>query len=102
MNTSAAQLQFAAEFVSFLASATGLALVALRGELASRVRNGRIALGAAFVLLGAAAFLHGAALIERFSDPWLVGLRAAGVVLALAGAVSWRDRRASRWALVAG
>ena len=55
MSASAAQFRFAAEFISFLAAAAGLALVALRADAAGR----RIALRAALVI-GFAALALGA------------------------------------------
>ena len=102
MTASAAQLQFAAEFMSFLAAAAGLALVALRGDLAARTSAGRLLLSTAFVVLAAAAFLHGASLVRDFDAPVLLALRAVGVVAAGAASVTWAGGRPSRLALQLG
>ena len=85
MSASSAQFQFAAEFVLFLAAASGLAVVALRGALLNRESTGTAALGIGFAALGTAAFLHGSALVDDGGDPLLVGLRAAGVAAVLVG-----------------
>src|SRR4051794_5618850 len=102
MTASAAQLQFAAEFTSFLSAAAGLALVALRGDLAARTRAGRVALGIGFVLLGAAAFVHGSSLLADLDNPLLLLLRAGGVVGCGAAATTWVGGRASRATFLAG
>lgn len=89
MSASAAQFQFAAEFVTFLAAAAGVALVLLRGELLARSPGGRALLGLGFAALGTSAFLDGSRLIEDSDDPVVLALRAAGVVALALGALHW-------------
>jgi PAS domain S-box-containing protein len=102
MSASAAQFQFAAEFVTFLAAAAGLALVLLRGELVARVLGARGALGVGFLALGAAAFLHGSRVVEEGDDPVLLTLRGAGVAAVALGSLSWNGGPTSRRLLWAG
>lgn len=79
------QLEFAAEFASFLVAAAGFALVLLRAELLSRSARASFALAAGFAGLGAASFVHGSLLVPDASAPLVVGLRAAGLALLLIG-----------------
>ena len=102
MTASAAQFQFAAEFVTFLAAAAGLAIVLLRGELVARALGARGALGVGFLALGGAAFLHGARLVEDGDDAVLLALRGAGTAAVALGAVSWSGGVTSRRLLGAG
>ncbi|HUR23740.1 MAG TPA: PAS domain-containing sensor histidine kinase [Acidimicrobiales bacterium] len=92
MSASAAQLQFAAEFVLFVAAASGVAAVALastvlRHGLAGRGGRGGIAVG--LLLLAAASFLHGSQLVAEADAPAIVVLRACGVVVAALGSLAW-------------
>lgn len=90
MSASSAQLQFAAEFVLFLAAASGLAVVALRGALLSSRVAGEAAMTAGFLALGTSAFLHGSRLVEDGGSTLIVGLRTAGIVGVLVGClVGW-------------
>lgn len=93
MSASSAQLQFAAEFVLFLAAASGLALLALRGALLSAKTGGELALTVGFLALGTSAFLHGSSLVEDGGSTLIVSLRTAGIVAVLAGCL---------WGWVAG
>ena len=105
MSASAAQFQFAAEFVLFLAAAAGLALVVLRGELIARPLGSRALLAVGFLSLAAAAFLHGSSIIETGDDALLLSLRGAGVAALLFGSVPWCGGRTSRrlmWVGMAG
>lgn len=89
MSASAAELHFAAEFVTFLAAAVGLAVVLLRGDLLTKPRA-RAPMGGGFALLGAAAFLHGSLLVDPADDrPLLFALRLLGVVGMAVGAANW-------------
>jgi two-component system sensor histidine kinase VicK len=89
MSASAAEVHFAAEFVTFLAAAVGIAVVLLRGDLLTANRT-RAVLGAGFTLLGAAAFLHGSLLLDAAGDRGLLfALRALGVVGIAVGAARW-------------
>ncbi len=85
MSASSAQLQFAAEFVLFLAATSGLAVVALRGALLSDKISGEAALTTGFLALGTSAFLHGSRLVDDGGSTVIVGLRTAGIVGILAG-----------------
>jgi PAS domain S-box-containing protein len=89
MSASAAQFQFAAEFVTFLVAAAGVALVLLRGELLARAPGARVLLGLGFTSLGASAFLHGSRLVEESDDPVVLVLRAVGVVGIALGSLAW-------------
>ncbi|MGH9285844.1 MAG: hypothetical protein ACRD0M_09260, partial [Acidimicrobiales bacterium] len=97
MITSAAQLQFAAEFVLFVVVLAGAALGGLRAELLAGRALSRAAFATGFVLLGGSAFLHGALVYDHPDDPVIVGLRGAGVVALALGSVGWRAGRGARW-----
>ncbi|MDP9387541.1 MAG: hypothetical protein M3Q48_06320, partial [Actinomycetota bacterium] len=102
MSASSAQLEFAAEFVLFLAAASGLAVGALRGELLSSRPRGRVSLAAGFAALATAAFLDGSRLVDDGAAV-VAGLRAAGVFGVLAGLQSgWAAGRTARGVLGAG
>ncbi|MGI8686813.1 MAG: hypothetical protein ACR2MO_17270, partial [Acidimicrobiales bacterium] len=97
MSASSAQLQFAAEFVLFLAAASGLAVVALRGALLSEKVAGEAALTAGFLALGTSAFLHGSRLVDDGGSVVIVGLRTAGIVGVLVGCLlGWVAGEAAR------
>ena len=85
MSASSAQLQFAAEFVLFLAAASGLAVVVLRGNLLNSRPPGRAALALGFTALMAASFLHGSQLVDDGGAAVIIGLRSAGVAALLIG-----------------
>ena len=92
--SSTAQYQFAAEFVTFLACAAGLAVVVLRSELVTRVWWSQFLLTAGFLVLGTSAFLHGA--LVGTADELVFALRGAGVVLLAAGTLDWHGPAAAR------
>jgi len=101
MSASSAQFQFAAEFVLFLAAASGLAVVALRSALLNRDATGTTALAIGFTAFATSAFLHGSELVDDGGDPLVVGLRAAGVAAVLAGSArGWVAGRLARALLV--
>ncbi|HVM01725.1 MAG TPA: HAMP domain-containing protein, partial [Acidimicrobiales bacterium] len=101
MSASSAQFQFAAEFVLFLAAASGLAVVALRSALLNREPVGSTALALGFTAFAASAFLHGSALVDDGGHPLVVGLRAAGVAAVVAGvARGWQAGTLARLLLV--
>ena len=93
--SSTAQIQFAAEFVTFLAAAAGLALVLLRGELVTRTRWSQALLGAGFLVMGAVAFLRGSLTLSSDEDVWLV-VRLGGAIVTMIGSLRWTGVRASR------
>lgn len=102
MSASSAQFQFAAEFVLFLAAASGLAVVALRSALLSRETIGTTALAIGFASVATSAFLHGSALVDDGGAPLVVGLRAAGVAAMVVGVVrGWAAGSLARGLLVA-
>jgi PAS domain S-box-containing protein len=89
MSASAAEVHFAAEFVTFLAAAVGIAVVLLRGDLLTAGPT-RTAMAGGFVLVGAAAFFHGSLVLGDDSDrPALFALRLAGVIGLAVGAARW-------------
>ncbi len=90
MSTSA-QFTFAAEFVAFLAAAAGLAMALLRGEVVLRPPWVRAPIGAGFGALATAAFFRGSLIVDG-PTATVIGLRAAGVVVVLGGAIAWEER----------
>ena len=101
MPASAAQFQFAAEFVTFLAATAGLALVLLRGELMSRSPWAKSALGLGFALLGGGSFLSGSLILDQNSAV-VLSLQTAGVVLVAGGTLAWHGSRGGRRLLWVG
>jgi two-component system phosphate regulon sensor histidine kinase PhoR len=87
--SSTAQFHFAAEFVAFLAAASGLALVLLRGELLTRANWARAALGSGFFAMGAASFFRGSGILDDIDNEFMLGLRAVGLAAVVAGSLSW-------------
>lgn len=97
MSVSSAQLQFAAEFVLFLAAASGLAVMALRGSLLSKTAGGELSLVGGFFALGLSSFLHGSQLVNDGASTLIVGLRTAGIVGVLIGCLwGWVAGEAAR------
>ena len=89
MSASAAELHFAAEFVTFLAASVGLAIVLLRGDLLTTPRS-RFPMGIGFMSVGAAAFMHGSLLVDPAEDrPLLFVLRGIGVIGISIGSMNW-------------
>ena len=101
MTSSAAQLDFAAHFVTFLAAAAGLALVALRGELMTRTPWARAALGLGFALVGAAAFFGGSLIVDSDTTA-LLAAQSVGIALAAAGTIPWHGGPSGRRLMWAG
>ena len=102
MSASAAQFQFAAEFVTFLVAAAGLALVLLRAELLSEPGSSRAVVALGLLSMGSGAFLHGSRLVTPADSAGLGALAAAAVVLMAAGSLRWRGEEAARILLWAG
>lgn len=72
MTASAAQLGFAGEFVLFLASVAGIALVTIRRGAGGEMYQARLGLIGGYAAMGTAAFLHGSLLV---TDPGASGVR---------------------------
>src|SRR4051795_8556864 len=102
MSTSAAQFQFAAEFVAFLVGAAGIALVVLGADLLTRVVWARGLLVVGFTGLATAAFMHGSLLVGDDSEGGIAAIRAAGLVAVAIGSLRWRGGILSRQLLWAG
>jgi two-component system phosphate regulon sensor histidine kinase PhoR len=98
MSPEGAQLRFAVEFATFLVAVAGAAIVLLRPHLVGANRRSRGVLALGFAGVAAAAFLHGS-LLTGTSEPAVITLRGAGIVLLAIGTLSWGDARASRRAL---
>ena len=102
MSASGAQLQFAAEFVLFLAAVSGLVAVALRARPLGLTAGGGAALVIGFAALAVAAFLHGSLLVAEGDAVAVVALRLAGVVALAGGSLSWGAGGPTRRLLWAG
>jgi len=103
MTSTVALIQFAAEFVTFLVAAAGLALVALRDELTSDRPPERLALTLGFLATALAAFGHGSLLLKDDLQSVVVALRVAGIVgLAIGSVWWWRGRGIARQLLWIG
>ena len=85
MSPAAAQLQFGAEFLGFLAAIAGVALALLRAA----PRRPPPGVAAAFGVLAAVAFVAGSRLVEDRSDPWVAMPRLLGAAALAAGVVLW-------------
>lgn len=98
MSPEGAQLRFAVEFATFLVAVAGAAIVLLRPHLVGANRRSRGVLALGFAGVAAAAFLHGS-LLTGTTEPAVITLRGAGIVLLAIGTLTWGDARASRRAL---
>jgi PAS domain S-box-containing protein len=96
MSTAAAQIQFAAEFATFLVAAAGLALVLLRAELTTRRWPGKVCLTGGFLALGVASFGHGSLLLKDNNQAAVDALRLLGVAALAVGSFWWRGGRGAR------
>ncbi len=93
MTSTVAQIQFAAEFITFLVAAAGLALVVLRNELTTSRPPERVALTTGFLATAIAAFSHGSLLLTGDFEGIVIALRVAGIIgLAIGSIWWWRDR----------
>jgi signal transduction histidine kinase/HAMP domain-containing protein len=94
MTPTVAQIQFAAEFVTFLVAAAGVALVVLRNELTTTRPIERFALTIGFLATAVAAFAHGALLLRGgLGDGAVITLRLMGIIGLAIGSVWWRRGR---------
>lgn len=96
MSSTDVQLRFAAEFSLFLVSLAGIGFAFLRVDLLARRNAARWVAAVGFLLLGAAALMSGALIIDDPSDGSLIALRALGVALVSLASVSWRTDRGGR------
>src|SRR4051794_5951889 len=102
MSTSAAQLQFGAEFALFLVALSGVAFALLRPALLVDRRPQRFAAAGGAACLGGAAFLHGSLLVDSPTEPALAVLRLVGIVLLVPLAFGWLAGPTSRASMVIG
>ncbi len=103
MTSTVAQVQFAAEFVTFLVAAAGLALVVLRNELTTSRPPERLALTIGFLATAVAAFAHGSLLLRGDYEAIVIALRVAGIVgLGIGSVLWWRGRGVARQLLWVG
>ncbi len=98
MSPEGAQLRFAVEFATFLVAVAGAAIVLLRPHLVGANRRSRVVLALGFAGVAAAAFLQGS-LLTGTTEPAVIALRGAGIVLLAIGTLGWGEERASRRAL---
>ncbi|MEJ7765648.1 MAG: ATP-binding protein [Acidimicrobiales bacterium] len=97
MSPAAAQLQFGAEFLGFLATIAGVALAMLRAV----PRRPPPAAAAAFAVLAGVAFVAGSRLIDR-SEVWVAMPRLLGVSVLVAAVVLWRVEARTKALLLVG
>jgi PAS domain S-box-containing protein len=103
MTSTVAQIQFAAEFVTFLVATAGLALVVLRTELTNSRPPERLSLAIGFLATALAAFGHGSLLLKGNYEGLVIGLRVGGIVgLAIGSIWWWRGRGIAGHLLWAG
>ncbi len=102
MYSATALFGFAAEFVTLMVAAAGLALVALRSDLVARRPGGRLAMAAGFLLTAVAAFVTGSLLVTDDPDRLVSLGRIAGGTLLLIGSADWATDRPSRRRVWAG
>jgi PAS domain S-box-containing protein len=89
-----AQVAFAAEFVLFLAALAGVAVLVLRPALLAPDRWSRWAMGAGFLAVGAASFVHGSLLEPDADSPAVVVPRLLGLLLLAAVTIRSRPVKA--------
>jgi len=98
MSPAAAQLQFGAEFLGFLAAIAGVALSFLRAA----PRRPPPAVAVAFAALAAVAFAAGSRLIEQRTDLWVAGPRLAAASTLAVAVVLWDVEDRTKLLLLAG
>ena len=104
MTSGVAQIQFAAEFVTFLVAAAGLALVVLRNDLTTGRTAERRALTLGFLATALAAFGHGSLLLSGgYEAVFVIVLRLGGIAgLGIGSIWWWRGRGVARQLLWIG
>jgi len=98
MSPAAAQLQFGAEFLGFLAALAGVALALLRA--APRRLPPLVAV--AFATLAGAAFAAGSRLVEERTDPWVAGPRLLAATALAVAVLLWKVEARTKALLLAG
>ena len=90
------QVRFAAEFALFLVSLAGVGFTFLRSDLLVVRPVARVVSGVGFASLAAAALCSGSLIVDDPTDPIVVTLRFAGIVLLVAASLSWRPDNRGR------
>ena len=90
------QVRFAAEFALFLVSLAGLGFAFLRADLLVERPMARVASALGFASLAVAALCSGSLIVDDPTDPVVVSLRFAGIVLLAGSSVYWRHDRGGR------
>ncbi|MGH9163959.1 MAG: ATP-binding protein [Acidimicrobiales bacterium] len=99
MSAGAALLQFAAEFVLFLAAAAGFGSVLLQTGLRDEEARPRLALVVGFAALAISAILRGSDLAGQSETPALLVLRGGGALVVFLGSWRWAAGRSARLVL---
>jgi two-component system phosphate regulon sensor histidine kinase PhoR len=103
VSSTAVQVRFAVEFATFLVAIAGAGLVALRPSLIGASSRARVVLPIGFVLIAAAAFLHGSLVVSgNAADAAIAALRFAGILLVALGTIRWDTEPAFRRLLLLG
>ena len=98
MSPAAAQLQFGAEFLGFLAAIAGVALALLRAA----PRRPPPAVAIAFGVLAGVAFVAGSRLVQNRSDPLVSLPRLLGALVLAVGVLLWSVESRTKVLLLAG
>jgi two-component system sensor histidine kinase VicK len=96
MSATDVQVRFAAEFALFLVALAGVGFAFLRSDLLVLKPAARVASALGFASLAIAALLSGALIVDEPTDPVVVALRLAGIVLLAGSSVAWRPDRGGR------
>jgi len=98
MSPAAAQLQFGAEFLGFLAAIAGVALSLLRAA----PRRIPPVVAVALAVLASAAFASGSRLFEERTNPWVAGPRLLAAAVLAGAVILWVVELRTKALLVAG
>jgi two-component system sensor histidine kinase VicK len=96
MSATDVQVRFAAEFALFLVAFAGVGFAFLRSDLLVLKPAARVASVLGFACLVTAGFLSGALIVDEPTDPVVVALRLAGIVLLAGSSLAWRTDRGGR------
>src|SRR5215471_18393503 len=89
MTSTVAQIQFAAEFVTFLVAAAGLALVILRNDLTTSRPAEKWSLTIGFLGMAVASFTHGSLLFTGDQEAIVIVVRIVGIASLFLGSTWW-------------